>query len=402
MRKWIIGAGLLAIAIVAWMSRATSVDFLLTEQSKQTPRAAWISEQWPAKVVVDELTPNTEKLELNLGERMSLTAHRTQAIKREDGTLVWYGSLSEAGKAAPASGTLEAAMNGVILVNANGRASGTLRWHGQVFRLLPASSGYIVEHVNGAKLPPDHAPDEAPLATPGKALNKPQPHEPGHATVRVLIVGTKNADEAHEDLQALAHLAIEESNLTYLNSGIDMSLELADFRQLDYEQSSSSPDIDLNRLVAPNDGFMDDVHQMRDELKADVVVLVVDTVKEMCGRAAGRPATEDKAFVYVNLKCIGVWRFTTGHEIAHLQGASHEYVEGNRDPFPYGHGYIHEPEGQPGWRTVMANVATENDVRVPFWSDPERLMEGVPMGDAETADNRRLLEETKWTLAGFR
>ncbi|MFK3776415.1 M12 family metallo-peptidase [Pseudomonas sp. NPDC089406] len=401
MRKGVIGAGLLSLAIVVWVSHVTGGDFLSAGQSKEAAQAAWISKQWPAKVVTDELTQNTEKLQVNLGDRMSLTAHRTQAIKREDGTLVWYGSLSEAGQAAPASGTLEATMNGVVLVNANGRAAGTLRWHSQVFRLLPTSSGYVVEKVNGAKLPPDHARDEAPMATSSKALNKPHPHEPGHATVRVLIVGTKNAGEAQEDLQALAHLAIEESNLTYLNSGIDMSLEFANFSQLDYEQSPS-PDIDLQRLVTPNDGFMDEVHPMRDELKADVVVLIVDTIRESCGRAAGRPATEDKAFVYVNLKCIGVWRFTTGHEIGHLAGASHQYFEGNLDPFRYGHGYIHEPAGEPGWRTVMATVNTVNDVRVPFWSDPERLMDGVPMGDAETADNRRLLEETKWILAGFR
>ncbi|MNP83005.1 hypothetical protein D3C76_1818100 [compost metagenome] len=50
----------------------------------------------------------------------------------------------------------------------------------------------------------------------------------------------------------------------------------------------------------------------------------------------------------------------------------------------------------------MANVTETNKVRLPFWSDPDRLMDGVSMGDIETADNHRLLEETKWTVAGFR
>ncbi|MGF6394318.1 M12 family metallo-peptidase [Pseudomonas plecoglossicida] len=402
MRKLTIGVGLLAIAALFWMARTTSTDFLSTGQGKAGPQAAWVSKQWSANVAVDALTQSTEKLELSLADQYSLTAHRSQAFRREDGTLVWYGSLSDAGQAAPAAGTLTAATNGIVLVLSNGQVSGSLRWNGQVFRLLPASDGYVLEQVDGAKLPPDHASDDAPIASASQATGKPQPHEPGHATVRVLIVGTKNAGEAHEDLQALAHLAIEESNLTYLNSGIDMSLELAAFRQLDYEQHSSSPDIDLRRLVAPADGFMDDVHQMRDELKADVVVLLVDTIMEACGRASARPATADTAFAYVNLKCVGVWRFTTGHEIAHLQGASHEYFDDDDGPFVHGHGFIHEPENEPGWRTVMATVEAANSVRVPFWSDPERLMDGVPMGDARTADNRRLLEETKWTVAGFR
>lgn len=402
MRKLIIGASLLAIAaVLLWIGRTAGSDFLSTGQSQEGPRAAWISKQWSAKVTVDALTLDTEQLELSLAEQKKLTAHKSQAFRREGDTMVWYGSLSEAGQTAPATGTLEAAMNGIVLVISNGRASGTLRWNGQ-YRLLPANDGYVLEEVDGAKLPPDHAPDDAPMAPASQPISKPLPHDPNHATVRVLIVGSKNAADAHEDLPALARLAIEESNQTYLNSGINMSLELADFRQLDYEQHSSSVDIDLRRLVAPADGFMDEVHQMRDQLKADVVVLVVDTIREACGRASSRPATAETAFAYVNLKCIGVWRFTTGHEIAHLQGASHEYVEGSNDPFGYGHGYIHEPEGEHGWRTVMATVTGANDTRVPFWSDPERLMDGVPMGDTDTADNRRVLEETKWTIAGFR
>lgn len=402
MRKLTIGIGLLAIAAMVWMVRATSTDFLSTGQSKEGPHAAWVSKQWSAKVAIDALTLSTEKLDLTLADQMPLNAYRSQAFKREDGALVWFGSLSEAGQAAPATGTLKAALNGIVLVVSNGQATGTLRWNGQVYRLLPASEGYVLEQVNGAQLPPDHAPADTPMASASQPPRKPQAHEPGHAIIRVLIVGSKNAGEAHENLPALAHLAIEESNQTYLNSGIDMSLELADFRQLDYEQHSSSPDIDLRRLVAPGDGYMDDVHQVRDELKADVVVLLVDTISDYCGRASKTAATADTAFVSVNIKCIGVWRFTTAHEIGHLLGSSHQYEEGFNDPFIYGHGYSHEPEGEHGWHTLMAALGENSFVRVPFWSDPERLMDGVPMGDAETADNRRLLEETKWTVAGFR
>jgi hypothetical protein len=48
------------------------------------------------------------------------------------------------------------------------------------------------------------------------------PYQPGHATIRVLVVASRQADEASEDLRAMAHLAIEESNQTFDESGIDL------------------------------------------------------------------------------------------------------------------------------------------------------------------------------------
>lgn len=60
----------------------------------------------------------------------------------------------------------------------------------------------------------------------------------------------------------MAHLAIEESNQTFVESGIDLSLELADVIPLDYEQSFS-PNWDLDRLMKIDDGYMDEVHDMK-------------------------------------------------------------------------------------------------------------------------------------------
>ena len=402
MKKLTVLAALLAVAAVIWMAGVTHNAYLSTGESMENPRSVWVSNQWSANVATDALTLDTDQLKLTLPTKQQLTAHRSHVFQRRDGTLVWHGALSAADEDAPEPGTFEVGTNSILLVSLKDRVTGTLRWDGQVYQLRFANGGYVLKQVNQSQLPPDHEPEPYLYAPANQPIIPPPAHEPGHAAIRVLIVATKEASEAHDDLPALAHLAIEESNQTYLNSEVDMSLELADFRQLDYQQSSSSPDIDLRRIVAPADGFMDDVHQQRDDLKADVVVLMVNTIRESCGRAAARPASADTAFVYVNLQCIGVWRFTTGHEIGHLQGASLEYSEGVNDPFLYGHGFIHEPEGEHGWRTVMANPVAENTVRVPFWSDPERFMDSVPMGVAETADNRRVLEETKWTIAGFR
>ncbi|XDR19075.1 hypothetical protein AB5975_21325 [Pseudomonas putida] len=41
-------------------------------------------------------------------------------------------------------------------------------------------------------------------------------------------------------------------------------------------------------------------------------------------------------------------------------------------------------------------------VRLPYWSDPQREVDGIRLGDKDTADNHRLLEERKGIVAGFR
>jgi len=401
MRRLLSIVVLLVMLLGLWFVLLPDHLFLSTGPAKDGPRAAWVSKQWTANIAVDPLTVNTAQLDLTIAEHERLTAHKLRAHQLPDGTLTWVGLLSAAGKAPAAAQTLEAALNTITLVSSNGRITGTLRWNRHIYRLHPAANEHVLEEVNEAMLPPDHGPGQPVSGASSQRLSAPSAHAPGHATIRVLVVASKDAGDAVEDLRALAHLAIEESNQTYINSQIALSLELADFKQLDYVESPFLA-LDLNRLVATNDGYMDEAHRLRDELNADVVVLLLDGNDSACGQAAGKPANAETAFVVASLQCIGVSRFTVAHEIGHLLGASHQYVEGIADPFRYGHGFVHEPQGNIGWNTVMANVTETNKVRLPFWSDPDRLMDGVSMGDIETADNHRLLEETKWIVAGFR
>jgi len=64
---------------------------------------------------------------------------------------------------------------------------------------------------------------------------------------------------------------------------------------------------DLDRLRRTDDGFMDDVHQLRDDLKADLVCLISEP-GDVCGIAyisvlAGGTPNEDLGFSVVNVNC---------------------------------------------------------------------------------------------------
>ncbi|MFV3289657.1 M12 family metallo-peptidase [Pseudomonas sp. NY11955] len=395
MRQWVVSVGLLALTVVLGLITLLLPPFLTAEPVENHAKAAWVDRQWSVQVAVDKLAPTAEHLQLNIMGVGHLQAHKQRTRTLDDGTLVWQGSLSQSGEP-PAANTWQAAMNTLLLISSDRGITGSLRWEGHVFRLYHTGTRTVLEEVNPAKLPADE-PADSPSTSIRPQKGQTGNLQPGDATIRVLVFASKNAAQAHEDIEALAQLAIEESNQTFNLSAIGLSFELAGFEPLDYVQSGAGNSLELLRLWRADDGYMDEVHLQRDALAADVVVLLVDTTNpDSCGVAAG--ITEEQAFAVVNIACIGVSRYTFPHEIGHIIGAAHDGGDGL---FTYGHGYAHEPAAGPRLYTVMA-AGRPGMVRLPYWSDPQREVDGIRLGDKDTADNRRLLEERKGIVAGFR
>jgi hypothetical protein len=202
------------------------------------------------------------------------------------------------------------------------------------------------------------------------------------------------------NMQSLVQLAVAESNQGYVNSNVGITLQLAGYETTPYVESSSFS-TDLSRFRNTSDGVMDSIHTSRNTTRADVAVLVINNASS-CGLASGIGSTAATAFAAVHWDCAtGYYSFA--HEIGHLQSARHDIAtDPSTSPYAYGHGYRYEPSSGSRWRTIMAYACTAGCPRLNFWSNPNINYNGVPMGIASSADNQRVLVNTKAAVAAFR
>ena len=151
---------------------------------------------------------------------------------------------------------------------------------------------------------------------------------------------------------------------------------------------------DLPRLADPEDGYMDEVHGMRDQVGADLVHLIPG--ESDVGGLAQRPGPFG----------LSVWPgYAVPHEFGHNLSLRHDRYENSREtlwsdgrlvPSP-DYGYVNRPALEAGaprssqWRTIMS-YSVECDDRftsctwVPRFSNPRERYNGQPTGipfDAE-------------------
>jgi hypothetical protein len=325
---------------------------------------------------------------LNVFPGRNIVAANKKVKRDSAGVFTWIGAPS---KTSESPGLIVLSVHG-------GQVTGTIRAGGQLFKIRPIGGGlHAVTRVDESKFPPEHPPDfdggndgttnDTPQAQSAESQAS-QPNDDPEL-IRVLSVYTSDASDAAGDIHGLVQTAISETNQSYENSNIsNASIRGAGTEQVEYDESGPSFLEHVSYLQNPDDGKLDDVHNLRDRYAADVVVLLVDD-SQACGRAYDIRAQEEGAFAVVYHDCAtGYYSF--GHEIGHLQGARHDPAVDRKDkPFPYGHGYVDPGDS---WRTVMAyGNACSGCRRLPYWSNPDVYYNGDPMGTDDREDNERVL-----------
>jgi peptidyl-Asp metalloendopeptidase len=309
------------------------------------------------------------------------------------------------------SGAVQGQHGSVQLVLADGGVVGTVTIGTAQYSIEPLGGGvHAVSLLNQNGFPAEHTPDNptgvldpAPPHTP-LAARAPGTGEVGIAatsTINVLVVYTASAATAAGTIGAKIQLAVDETNVSYLNSGININMVRVHTAQVTYNESGRSFSQHVASLRGTTDGLMDNVHTLRNTYAADVVVLVVND-SEACGIASGIGSTASTAFAVAHYSCItGYYSF--GHEVGHLQGARHDrFVDGSTTPYSYGHGFIPSTKT---WRTVMAyGNNCSNCTRIQWWSSPLKTypLTGQVMGTAQYEDNARVLNNTAAAVAAYR
>jgi len=245
--------------------------------------------------------------------------------------------------------------------------------------------------------------DVAPQDTPESGADS-------ASVIDIMVAYTDDARIAAGGLPAMKATiltALNETNTSYTNSGVNTRLRLVHIEEYAYVETGNMT-TDLNRLTNTADAYFSTIHTLRNTYAADMVGMIVENGGSYCGKSSAIRATEAKAFMVVDRGCAtGYYAF--GHEFGHLQGARHDIdADSKNSPYAYGHGYVHTgPTEADRWRTIMAEnkkclALGYSCARLNFWSNPTKTYNSAEMGVAGTSENYKVLNTTALSVANFR
>jgi predicted small integral membrane protein len=298
----------------------------------------------------------------------------------------------------------------VILMVENGVMVGNIRVADSYFQVRYVGADlHVVQQIDESRFPQDGEPIPVYLPAQGTVQDFAIAAADDASMLDVMVVYTSAARAAAGGttaMNALINLAVAETNTAYARSGVFPRLRLVHAEEVAYAESGNFS-TDLNRLTNRSDGFMDNVHALRDVHGADLVSLIVEGTS-LCGIAwlmtAQSNAFEAFAFSVVARIC-ATGNYTFGHEIGHNMGLQHDRANAPADGvFPFSHGYVDTPHG---FRDIMGVAASCGGcIRMQNFSNPNVMFNGFPTGvsqsSPQSADAAASLNATAFTVANWR
>src|SRR5262249_2299678 len=150
-----------------------------------------------------------------------LTFSRRGMDVKTSSDFTWSGSLTDI----PGQATL---------VVRDGRITGSIRTAGALYRIEPiGNSVHALIRVDQSRFPPEHPPSFKEMekrSDTRRATRSPSATEKrdGPVQIDVLVAFTPSARNAVADIAATIQLALAEANQSYINSGINLKLNLVD------------------------------------------------------------------------------------------------------------------------------------------------------------------------------
>lgn len=283
---------------------------------------------------------------------------------------------------------------------------------GRMFEIAYAGNKtHTVRQIDPSKTAPNAEPIEPDIGSAndlgGTSTSLDAPFTAAASTGQVidlLVVYTPKARAnagGQDGIEAKIINAVTKANQAYLNSQIDMQLNLVKMAEVSYTETGDMSK-SLSDVQGTNDGKMDEVHALRNQYGADQVALIT-TDSNYCGIAYVMTslgswfAPYAFAVVHDDSKYNCLSNHSLAHELGHNQGNTHDPDNSsNAGVFPYSYGYrlcgvFHD---------VMSYAC--NSPRVPYFSNPNVYYNGQPTGVANYQDTARSMNGTAATVASFR
>jgi hypothetical protein len=300
----------------------------------------------------------------------------------------------------------------IMLVALDGVMAGNVRAAGRLFQIRYVENGvHAVREIDESRFPPDG--DPIPVSLPKyDPLALPDPLAADSAArfdVMVLYTpAARSAAGGTTAMMALVNLAVAETNNAYSRSGVIPRVRLVYNGEVVGYTEVGDFSTDLSRLRSRSDGFIDNIHALRDALGADLVALIIEGNGSLCGlgyiMTSLSASFEANAFSVSARNC-ATGNYTFSHEMGHNMGLQHDRINQPADGvFPHSHGFVDVTHN---FRDIMG-VATgcSGCPRIQNFSSPNVLYNGFPTGisqaAANSADAAASINATALTVANWR
>lgn len=291
---------------------------------------------------------------------------------------------------------------------------------GRVYTVVSASDGVTVRETNptaGRRLPSEGLVPDPPQASARRTLMSDPAADQATTLIDVLVAFDRPAvawaNQNGGGITNFATISVQKMNAAIANTGFSSAFR---FRLVGAMAVDADGQGDLtSTLEAATNGTGDwaPIRQMRNEVGADVVTVLIDTGSAYGTTGLGWSLMDQNRLASFSENAYNTCAIrsvaqshTMTHETGHNLGAGHsDQQTSGAGPqlYSYSSGYYFTANGR-NYHTIMAygdDGKGGSYAEIPYFSSPNYTYEGVPVGDA-THDNVRTIASTYRAASNWR